>query len=38
LATEAGADAIKFQILDPDRLVADKKQLFSYDVFIDRDT
>ena len=38
LAAEAGADAIKFQILDPDRLVADKKQLFTYDVLIDRDT
>ena len=24
----AGADAIKFQILDPDRLVADRQQLF----------
>ncbi len=31
-----GADAIKFQILDPDRLVADKKQLFEYDILIDR--
>ena len=26
LAAEAGADAVKFQILDPDRLVADRKQ------------
>jgi sialic acid synthase SpsE len=38
LAAEAGADAIKFQILDPDRLVADKKQLFSYEVLLDRET
>ena len=38
LAADAGADAIKFQILDPDRLVADRKQLFSYDVLIDRAT
>ena len=36
LAMEAGADAVKFQILDPDRLVADRKQLFSYDVLVDR--
>lgn len=38
IAADAGADAIKFQIFDPDRLVADKKQLFSYDVLIDRNT
>ena len=37
-AADAGADAIKFQILDPDRLVADKKQLFSYEVLIDAAT
>jgi len=36
LAAEAGADAVKYQILDPDRLVADRKQLFSYDVLVDR--
>lgn len=36
LAAEAGADAVKYQILDPDRLVADRKQLFSYDVLADR--
>jgi sialic acid synthase SpsE len=36
LAADAGADAIKFQILDPDRLVADRKQLFPYDVLVDR--
>lgn len=38
LAAEAGADAVKFQILDPDRLVADKKQLFTYDILVDRET
>jgi len=38
LAAEAGADAIKFQIIDPDRLVADRKQLFSYEVLADRQT
>jgi N,N'-diacetyllegionaminate synthase len=35
-AADAGADAVKFQILDPDRLVADRKQLFSYDILVDR--
>lgn len=38
LAAEAGADAVKFQILDPDRLVADRTVMFSYDVLIDRAT
>ncbi len=38
LAAQAGADAIKFQIIDPDRLVADKKQLFSYEILIDRES
>lgn len=37
-AADAGADAVKFQILDPDRLVADKKQLFSYEILVDRKT
>ncbi|NVO23591.1 N-acetylneuraminate synthase family protein [Donghicola mangrovi] len=37
-AHKAGGDAIKFQILDPDRLVADRKQLFTYDVLVDRET
>ena len=31
-AAAAGADAVKFQIVDPDRLVADRKLPFSYDV------
>lgn len=38
LAAAAGADAVKFQILDPDRLVADRKQLFSYEILVDRAT
>ncbi len=37
-AAEAGADAVKFQILDPERLVADKKQLFSFDILANRET
>jgi N,N'-diacetyllegionaminate synthase len=35
-AAEAGADAVKFQIFDPDRLVADKAQLFSYGILKNR--
>lgn len=38
MAARAGADAIKFQILDPERLVADKNQLFSFDILIDKET
>ncbi len=38
LASEVGADAIKFQILDPDRLVEDKKQLFSYEILANKKT
>jgi len=38
LAAEAKADAIKFQVIDPDRLVADRKPLFTYDVLVDRDS
>ena len=34
-AAEAGADAVKFQMVDPDRLVADRKLPFTYDVLID---
>jgi N,N'-diacetyllegionaminate synthase len=37
-AAEAGADAVKFQIVDPDRLVADRELPFSYDVLVDRAT
>ena len=38
LVAEAKADAIKFQVIDPDRLVADRKQLFTYDVLVDRES
>lgn len=38
MAGVAGADAIKFQIFDPDRLVADKKQPFSYEILVNRET
>ncbi|AFZ50816.1 N-acetylneuraminate synthase family protein [Dactylococcopsis salina] len=38
LAAQAGADAVKFQIYDVDRLVSDKKQLFSYKVLVDRES
>jgi len=34
----AGADAIKFQIFNPDELIHDKKLLFSYDILVDRDS
>lgn len=37
-AAKAGAHAIKFQIIDPDRLVADRKQPFSYEILLDRET
>lgn len=37
-AAAAKADAVKFQICDPDRLVADRKQPFSYEVLVDRDS
>jgi sialic acid synthase SpsE len=37
-AAAAGADAVKFQILDADRLVADRQQLFGYEILADRAT
>ncbi len=37
-AAKAGADAVKFQTLDPNRLVPDKTQLFSYDILLDKIT
>ncbi|HNQ05269.1 MAG TPA: N-acetylneuraminate synthase family protein [Thiobacillaceae bacterium] len=37
-AGAAGADAIKFQMIDADRLVADRRQPFSYEVLLDRAT
>ena len=38
VAADSGADAVKFQIFDPSRLVADRKQLFAYDLLVDRKT
>jgi N,N'-diacetyllegionaminate synthase len=35
-AAKSGASAVKFQILDPDRLVADRKVMFRYDVLCDK--
>lgn len=37
-AADAGADAVKVQIFDPDRLIADRNQLFSYNILKDRTT
>lgn len=37
-AAEAGADAVKFQFFDPDRLIADKKMPFSYGVLVNKGT
>ena len=37
-AAKSGADAIKFQIVDPVRLVPDKNQMFSYEILIDKET
>ena len=38
VAAKAGGDAIKFQILDADKLVSDRTQLFSYDILLDKKT
>ena len=35
-AAKSGANAVKFQILDPDRLVADRTVMFRYDVLCDK--
>lgn len=37
-SAKAGADAVKFQMLDPDRLVADRALPFSYEVLVNRET
>ena len=38
IAAKTGADAIKFQILNANDLVADKKQLFEYKILKDKIT
>lgn len=38
IAADAGADAVKFQILDADALVPDKSLLFSYEYLADRES
>ena len=38
VAAKAGGDAIKFQIVDADKLVSDRKQMFSYDILVDKNT
>lgn len=38
LAAEAGGDAVKFQIFDPDELVHDRSLMYTYDVLVDKDT
>lgn len=38
LTAEAGADAVKFQMFDPDRLVADRTQMFEFDILVNRET
>ena len=38
LAADAGGDAVKFQIFDPDELVADKSLMYTYDVLVNKET
>lgn len=37
-AFEAGGDAIKFQIFDPDELVADKSLMYEYQILVNKET
>ena len=37
-AAKAGADAVKFQMVDPERLVADRSVMFEYGVLVDRES
>ena len=37
-SVEAGADGIKFQVLDPDRLVPDRSQPFTYEILVNKKT
>ena len=36
-AHQAGADAVKFQIFNPDRLVSNKQQMYSYEILINKE-
>jgi sialic acid synthase SpsE len=38
LAAQAKADAIKFQIIDPDRLISDRNQTISFQILTDKAT
>ena len=38
LAAESGADAVKFQMTDADRLMACKEQLFAYKILVNKQT
>lgn len=38
VASEAGADAVKFQMLNPDKLVSSKEVLFTYTILNDKNT
>jgi len=38
LAAKAKADAIKFQVIDPDRLISDRKQTISFKILVDKAT
>ena len=38
LAAEAKADAIKYQVVDPDRLISDRKQTISFEILVDKAT
>ncbi len=37
-SADAGADAVKFQIFDPDELIADKNMEFEFDILISKET
>ena len=34
-SADSGADAVKFQIFDPDELIADKNLMFDFDILVD---
>jgi len=38
IASESGADAVKFQIFDSEKLISNKQQMFSYDILVNRET